>query len=252
MKPINFTALSKIIGKTMTKYSPEILLGFGIAGMVVTTITAVRVTPKAVRIVEELSKEEKPTKGEIVKATWKLYLPSLITGVLSTACLIGSNSVNVRRNAALAAAYTLSESALSEYKTKVIETIGDKKEKEIIDSIAQDKVEKNPVTKNEVIFTGKGETLCYDSICGRYFHSDRSKIERVENEINRRLLTEDYISLNDFYYELGLEETEKGDLLGWNVNDGLIRTTFSSRIADDGTPCLVMLFSVGPKYKYDR
>lgn len=254
MKAINFSTLSKTIGTTMTKYSPEILLGFGIAGMVATTITAVKATPKAVKIIESLAEEneEKPTKSEIVKATWKLYLPSVITGALSVACLIGSNSVNVRRNAALAAAYTLSESALKEYKGKVLETIGEKKEKEIVDAIAQDRINANPVSKNEVIFTGSGDTMCYDPIGGRYFHSDRTKIERAEIEINRRLLVEDYISLNEFYYELGLEGTDKGELLGWNVNDGKFETRFSSRLSDNGTPCLVLTFDVGPKYKYDR
>lgn len=254
MKSINLPAISRSVGRTMARYSPEILMGLGIAGMVVSTVTAVKATPKAMKIIESLSeeKEEKLTKTEVVKTTWQLYLPSVITGALSIACLIGSNSINVRRNAALAAAYTLSESALKEYKGKVLETIGEKKEKEIVDAIAQDRVNANPVSKNEVIFTGSGDTLCYDPIGGRYFHSDRTKIERAEIEINRRLLVEDYISLNEFYYELGLEGTEKGELLGWNVNDGKFETRFSSRLSDSGTPCLVLMFDVGPKYKYDR
>lgn len=235
------------------KHSPEILTGIGIAGMITTTVMAVRATPKALILIEERKEEigaEKLEAMDMVKTTWACYIPAAITGTLSVACLIGASSVNARRNAALATAYTLSESALKDYQGKVIEMFGEKKNEAVKDAVAKDKVEKNPVVTREVIITEKGNTLCYDSISGRYFKSDIEKIKKAECELNRQMLDDMYVSLNDFYYEIGLDNVKLGDELGWNVDSGYIDLSFSSQLASDGTPCLVIDYSVAPRYDY--
>ena len=235
------------------KHSPEILTGIGIAGMITTTVMAVRATPKALILIEERKEEigaEKLEAMDMVKTTWACYIPAAITGTLSVACLIGASSVNARRNAALATAYTLSESALKDYQGKVIEMFGEKKNEAVKDAVAKDKVEKNPVVTREVIITEKGNTLCYDAISGRYFKSDIEKIKKAECELNRQMLDDMYVSLNDFYYEIGLDSVKLGDELGWNVDNGYIDLSFSSQLASDGTPCLVIDYSVAPRYDY--
>lgn len=235
------------------KHSPEILTGIGIAGMITTTVMAVRATPKALILIEERKEEigaEKLEAMDMVKTTWACYIPAAITGTLSVACLIGASSVNARRNAALATAYTLSESALKDYQGKVIEMFGEKKNEAVKDAVAKDKVEKNPVVTREVIITEKGNTLCYDAISGRYFKSDIEKIKKAECELNRQMLGDMYVSLNDFYYEIGLDSVKLGDELGWNVDSGYIDLSFSSQLASDGTPCLVIDYSVAPRYDY--
>ena len=235
------------------KHSPEILTGIGIAGMLTTTVMAVRATPKALILIEERKEEigaEKLEAMDMVKTTWACYIPAAITGTLSVACLIGASSVNARRNAALATAYTLSESALKDYQGKVIDMFGEKKNEAVKDAVAKDKVEKNPVVTREVIITEKGNTLCYDAISGRYFKSDIEKIKKAECELNRQMLDDMYVSLNDFYYEIGLDSVKLGDELGWNVDSGYIDLSFSSQLARDGTPCLVIDYSVAPRYDY--
>lgn len=235
------------------KHSPEILTGIGIAGMITTTVMAVRATPKALILIEERKEEigaEKLEAMDMVRTTWACYIPAAITGTLSVVCLIGANSVNARRNAALATVYTLSESALKDYQGKVIEMFGEKKNETVKDAMAKDKVEKNPVVTREVIITEKGNTLCYDAISGRYFKSDIEKIKKAECELNRQILDDMYVSLNDFYYEIGLDSVKLGDELGWNVDSGYIDLSFSSQLASDGTPCLVIDYSVAPRYDY--
>lgn len=235
------------------KHSPEILTGIGIAGMITTTVMAVRATPKALILIEERKEEigaEKLEAMDMVRTTWACYIPAAITGTLSVACLIGASSVNARRNAALATAYTLSESALKDYQGKVIEMFGEKKNEAVKDAMAKDKVEKNPVVTREVIITEKGNTLCYDAISGRYFKSDIEKIKKAECELNRQILDDMYVSLNDFYYEIGLDSVKLGDELGWNVDSGYIDLSFSSQLASDGTPCLIIDYSVAPRYDY--
>lgn len=267
MRKLNISNLAKSIQTSVSKHSPEILTGFGITGLVTTTIMAVRATPKALYLLnEDLENQGLATIDyhtdrrfsdyfnllDMAKLTWTCYIPAVITGGLSVICLIGASSVNARRNAAFATAYTLSESALKEYQEKVVEHIGEKKEQAVRDAIAKDKLEQDPVTNREVIITDKGNTLCYDALSGRYFKSDIDKIKKAINEINRNLLGDMYVSLNDFYYELGLDNTKLGDDLGWNVNNGLIDLNFSSQLASDGTPCLVINYQVAPRYDYDR
>ena len=233
MNKSNLSKIVKGIRTSISKHSPEILTGIGIAGMITTTIMAVRATPKALILIEEKKEEidvDKLTPIELIKTTWTCYIPAAITGGLSIICLIGASSVNARRNAALATAYTLSESALKEYQEKVIETIGEKKEQSVRDSIAKDRIKRDPVTSKEVIITERGNTLCYDVISGRYFKSDIDKLKKVENELNRRMRDEMYISLNEFYYEIGLKPIGIGDDLGWNIDHGYIELNFSSQL----------------------
>ena len=258
MIKLNVTDFVNNVKSVAARHSPEILMGFGIAGMITTTVLAVQATPKAIQICEVLKDEyveefdEEPTKFDYVKATWKCYVPSAVICAASIACLVGSSKISMGRNAALATAYKLSETALNEYKTKVIETIGERKEQDMRNKIDADRVYKNPVSQREVIITGKGHTLCYDALSGRYFESDIDHIKRAENDLNHRLLREMYLSLNEFYDILGLAHTTVGDNLGWKTEDGLIEIEFSSQIADDGRPCIVIDYSIVPKYGYDK
>lgn len=253
MNKPNISKVIKSVRTSASKHSPEILTGIGIAGLVVTTVMAVRATPKALILIEDRKKELREdtlTPVETVKAAWSCYVPAALTGTVSIACLIGANSVNTRRNAALATAYTLSESALKEYQEKVVETIGEKKEQSVRDAIAKDKLEQNPVTNREIIITDKGDTLCFDAVSGRYFKSDIEKLKKAVNELNRQMRDEMYISLNEFYYEIGLSGISIGDDLGWNIDNGYIEPRFSSQLAEDGTPCLVIGYCVEPRYDY--
>lgn len=254
MSTSKIAAVFESVGAAVRKHSPEILTGIGIAGMIMTTVLAVKDTPKALRLIEktEAEKGEKLTVKETVKTTWKCYIPAAVTGTISVACLVGASSVNLRRNAALATAYKLSETALTEYRDKVVETIGEKKEKTVREAIAKDKLEKDPVDKKEIIITGGGNTRCYDMLCGRYFESSREKLERVVNVLNRRLLDEMYISLNEFYNEVGLDDVAAGHELGWHIDQGkgIIELEFSSILDSSSTPCLAVGFYTPPKYNF--
>lgn len=255
MNKESVTNFFKGIQNEISKHSPEILTGLGIAGMIGTTVLAVKATKPALKVLEEKEEEkgEELTKVEVVKATWKYYIPAAVTGTVSTACLIGANSVNARRNAALATAYQISSNALNEYKEKVVETIGEKKEKTVRDKIAQDKVDKTTPESSTIIVTGNGKTLCYDPQFNQYFESSIDVIKNAVTEMNHRMITlgEEYISLNDFYDELGIDRLEIGDELGWNIGrDGKLDITYSSTISKNNQPCVVIHYTIAPKYDY--
>lgn len=253
MSKVNMAAIMKGVQAALTKHSPEILTGIGIAGMITTTILAVKSTPKALDLIEDKKEElgyehdEHLPAAETIKATWKCYVPAVVTCTTSVACLIGASSVNSRRNAALTAAYNLSTTALSEYKEKVIETVGEKKEKAIRDKVAEENLNKNPARQPAIVITGNGNTRCFDMITKRRFVSDIDTMNRIANELNSRMLRgDDYVSLNEFYYELGLDGCIIGDELGWHVGTGLIELDFSSQLDTDNVPCIVVDFVYPP------
>ena len=245
----------KDVQRTVGKHSPEILTGIGIMGLLSTTVIAVRVTPRALELMRERHEElnldcdqRLPIK-ETIKATWKCYVPALATCVTSTACIVWASSKHLKRNAALAAAYKLSESAFTEYREKVAETFGAKKEESVRDKLAQDKVDKTTIGPNEVIITGNGETLCMDYESGRIFKSDIDKIKKSINELNRQMLLNEYVSLNDFYDEVGLSHTEIGYTVGWRIDKGYVEEHLSATI-HEGKPCIVVSFVNPPTYGY--
>ena len=250
-----FAGLFSSVSTAVRKHSPEILTGLGIAGMVGTTVLAVKATPKAIQLIDNMKEEkaeldEEVTKIDCVKAVWKCYIPAAITCAASATCLIGASSVNAKRNAAITAAYEISRTALADYKEAVVETIGEKKAKEVQETVAKKQVESEPAVEQHILITEDGDTLCYDTISGRYFKTDVNKIDKAQNELNRRLMDEMYISLNEFFYELGLPQTKIGNELGWNINDGLIDLVKSSTLTEDGKPCLVIDYCVAPRYGY--
>ena len=249
---LNFAKAIKDAQRLAAKHSPEILMGIGIGGMITTTILAVRATPKAVRLMEDAKKEQEVEKLkplDTVKATWKCYIPAAVTGVGSVACLICSQKVNAKRNAALAAAYKLSETALTEYREQVVETFGEAKEKVIHEKIAEKQIEAAPITEHEIIRTKRGTTRCYDPLSDRYFYSDLELIRRAENTINEHLLHSicGEATINDFYDELDLPHTDLGDRMGWNT-DMLVKLHIGSMVANDGKPVIVMGHEHPPRY----
>ena len=260
MNKVNVAKLFKDVQAVVSKHTPELLTGIGIAGMITTTVLAVKATPKALKLIEskkeelEMEPTDKLKPIETVKTTWKCYIPAAITGATSVACLVGASSVNARRNAALATAYNLSATALSEYKEKVVETVGEKKEREIRDKVAEEQVKKNPVNNSAIVVTNKGGTRFMDSITKRRFTSDIETIKQIANRLNRQMINgQDYVSLNEFYYELGLEGCDVGDELGWNVTRGLIELPEPPHavVDTDGVPCIVLEYEVAPKRGYN-
>lgn len=259
MKSSALTSIVSSVWKATRKHSPEILTALGIAGFATSTVMAVRVTPKALEKVRRDSRQHHDgdpyayTKKEAVASAWKYYAPSVGVGLSSAACLIFATTTNLRRNAALAAAYSISETTLRDYQAKTLELVGTEKEHEIRDAVMKERVERAPIPSNNVFVTGKGETLCYDPWSDRTFKSDPDTIVKIANMLSRELLDSGSVSLNDFYYELGLPDTKAGEKLGWRVESGraLIDPLFSGQLTKDQQPCLAIDFTIAPSYGFD-
>lgn len=252
---MNLNDLGKEIGCILKRRTPEILIGCGITGFISSTILAAKAKPNADKhIAEKKEKTNKKTLSVLDKASavWKDYAPSAALIVVSSACIIGASSIHTKRNAALATVYNLTETAFVKYQNKVAEVLGDKKEKEIRDRIHTDELSENKYSEQKLIVTNRGDCVIYDRYSGRYFTSTIQNIRKAENKINKQLLTDGYASLNDLYFELGLEPIKAGDDIGWNINKYDLDIYFGSQLMDNDEPCVVMDFVSGPVLDFDK
>lgn len=122
------------------KNGATILTCLGAAGVIATAVTAVKATPKAMFLLNEARKEkgEPLTKLEVVKVAGPLYIPSILIGVSSIACIVGSNVLNKQKQAALVSAYTMLDQSYKEYKNKVIELYGDETDKAVEEELVKE------------------------------------------------------------------------------------------------------------------
>lgn len=232
----------------------------GVVGTLATAYLAGRATVDAVRIVDaedearlhEITHPEEdvpvPFK-EVVRLTWKLYIPALSTAAVTVTCIILANHIGTRRAAALAAAYSISEKAFDEYRAKIREKVGEKQEREFRDELAQERVLRNPPPAN-VVVPGALEVLCYDEFSNRWFPGSMENIKRGENNINWKLIHHDRASLNEWYSEVGLDPVQYGERVGWTAMRKLeIGTT--SVLRADGVPAISIHFSYDPDPMFD-
>ena len=162
MKKFNLPGVMKNIELGLKKHSPQILIGFGVAGMVGATVLAVAATPKAMKLIEEKKEEEGKdhlTPLETIQTTWKCYIPTAIMTLASAGFIIGSCAISTRRYAALGAAYKVIATGYNEYKNKVVETVGEEKAKEINTKVSQEKINNNPPQKQKIILIIKVQKL---------------------------------------------------------------------------------------------
>lgn len=243
------------------KNLPTILTIVGVVSTVGAVVAAIRATPEATRLISEAKREkiEDPcstdisevelTKREIVKVVWKCYIPTATAVCMSAGCMIYANSINLKRNAALATLCTATDMAYREYRNKVSETLGEAADKTVRDAIAKDKLDKHPLSEAKVS-TKLGDTKCFETWSGRYFDHDVEKIKHAINEFNRRVIIDGFASLNDFYYDIGLDNVKNGDDIGWKPDTGLLEIAWSAQLTDDGQPCVVLDFVTIPKPDY--
>lgn len=251
--PVNIQNGLRILSKTLTKQSPTIFTGVAIAGVPAVIYLTIKGTTEAHKLIEReqwekakamnSTKPEPLTKKETVRLVWKCYIPTFALSTLTIASIVATHKIHSGREVALATAYALTDRTLKEYRNKVVEVLGERKEEKIQDAIAQDKINQNPKSQSKVIVTGHGDVDFYDAICGRYFKGNIEYIRKVQNDLNQQILGgEGYKTLNDLYYEMGLPSVEIGKNMGWDYKHDLINIYFSAKITDDGNPCNVMGF----------
>lgn len=231
--------IQKVLHKSglyFRKYSPVALSCVASVGVVVTTVAAVKATPKALNLIRADSRRNHDgdpyayTKKEAVASAWKCYIPAVALGASTIACIMGANALNRRQQAALTSAYALLNSSYKKYKEKLKELYGEEAHNAIIDSIVSEKCKDVSISAtggwyNSSLDFGEGmepeiTRTFYDSFSRRYFETTIAKVIEAEYHLNRNFMFAGTIPLNDFYEFLGLEKTELGDTVGWSSVNG--------------------------------
>jgi|SRR5690242_6407929 len=257
---MNFGEWVKRLGRITADNSPTILTALGAAGAVTTAFLTAKATFKVARILEEDENEARVRTGDHgyefnrmakLKKSWPHYIPAIGVGCMTVGCIIMANGISTRRAAGLATAFALSERAFDEYKDKVVEKLGDSKERDLRDEIAQDRITKTS-NLGDTIIVGEGSVLCFESFTGRYFLSSMEELKKAQNNVNYKVLNDNYASLTDFYNEIeSLARTSYSDEVGWNT-DRLLELVFSATITEGGKPCIVVDYHVSPIREYFR
>lgn len=245
--------------RTFTRHhSTEILTGTGVVGVISTAY----LSAKAALDLDEHCREHtnwslrdrwaNGSKKRTLKDAVPFFSAPVLSGALTITSIVGANRVAANQTAVIAGAYALSEKALDEYRSSVKRSLGEEKVRGVEEKVAQTKLQKDPIQQNFVFLTGNGEDLCYDSISGRYFRSSVEAMRKAENDVNHELFNDTWVSLNRLYDFLGLEHIKLGEELGWST-DNLLQLAFSTQLATDNTPCVVLNYVVDPKldpYRY--
>lgn len=212
--------LTKACARFLRKHGGTILAVAASVGVVATAIETGRATTKAKHLLavdealrtynedEQGIVEESPTKKEIVQTCWKAYVPAVILGGGTIACILGSNALNKKQIASLTAGYMALGKAYQEYRREVAEHVGAEHEKEIYKDAQS-------VLKEPTSDMVEDKLLCYEPISKRYFHATETALLEAFYSLNRDFALNGYASMNDLYNYLGLDYIPEGDLKGW-------------------------------------
>lgn len=260
---MNQTKFLKSIKHSLKKSSPLILTCIGACGVAVTAVSAVKATPKAIKLIDKETKKkgEKLTPFEVVKATWTCYIYPTIIGASTILCIFSANALNKKQQAVLTSAYALINQKYKDYANKVKELYGEETHKRIIEELAVEKakdvsiITPGLIESSSIDFEDEDEEprLFYDSFSERYFESTISKVLQAEYYLNRNFCLGWIPSVNDFYDFLGLEHTEIGDEIGWTNSNGdyywIDFNHFKAKF-DDGLECWVIETEIPPSADY--
>ena len=240
------------------KHSPEILAGVGVVGVVASTVMACKATMKLNDILEE-SKETRDKIKEVesnpryeeeyshedakkdltinytqtAMKIAKLYAPAVILGSASLGCLLASNDILRKRNAALSAAYMTVDKSFKEYRQRVVDRFGEEVEKEIRYNIKAEEVTSTVVAEDgsETTITETVKTMD-PNLYSDYakFFDEASPYWQKDPEYNLMFLKSQQqyatdllrargrLFLNEVYDMLGIEKTKAGQIVGWVYN----------------------------------
>lgn len=254
----------KSVWNAAGKHAPTLLIIVAGGSAISSVVSAVKATPKALVLLEQKKKqiahdedipleEVELTVPEVIKTTWKCYAPSAVLLFLSLGCMAGSAHISAQRELGWAALYSATKKASDAYERQVVNRIGSKENDEIKNEVYKEQLRTDPIGNNNITKTEYGNYLCFDPLSGRYFSNDIEHIRRVVNELNRVMIGSffGYVSLNEFYQNIGLDPVELGYESGWNT-DELIDIEYSTMLASDDQPCLVLKYQTYPHYNYNK
>ena len=240
------------------KHSPEILAGVGVIGVITSGVMACKATMKLNDILEESAETREKIKEVEANPRYeseytpedakkdlrincmqtgikiaKLYAPAVVLGSASLGCLLASNDILRKRNAALSAAYMTVDKSFKEYRSRVAERFGEEVEKEIRYNIKAQEIETTVASEDGSETTVKETVKTMDpNLYSDYakFFDEASPYWQKDPEYNLMFLKSQQqyandllrargrLFLNEVYEMIGIDKTKAGQIVGWVYN----------------------------------
>lgn len=248
------------VGFAVKKHSPEILVVAGTVGVVTSAVMACKATTKASAILEQTKSQindinevaknpeyrdqytEKDYKKDITTVYAqtgvqfvKLYGPSVLLGVASLACIIGSHNILRKRNAAIVAAYATVDGSFKDYRKRVVERFGKELDHELKNNIKAKQIEETITNEDGTTQTVtttvnvvnpndhySDYSRCFDETCLGWTRDAEYNLMFLRQQqayANDKLQAQGYLYLNDVYKMLGIPASKAGQVVGWVYNE---------------------------------
>jgi hypothetical protein len=183
------------------------------------------------------------------------YIPAVAAGVVTTGCILAGQRITAKElaGATALAGYLAKrsgklESLVKENNPQVLNEFKQQEAQNLTD--AQKGVLKEEVGKLRTIEMSKhkGTLRCLEGYSGRIFYSTQEAVEEAERKLNDAFKRGIYISYNDFYDFLGIEQTHFGAQFGWAPSEDYYEwrceepIEFANTVVemDDGEPLLLI------------
>lgn len=234
-----------------------------VAGVIVTTALAIAATPKAQKVLKEkqinlaeIKKEEYlPAAKEIVP----VYIPCILAGAGTIACIISANRMSAKQQMVLAGAYAALGKSAVKYKDKVKELFGSDADERVREEIAKDAANDKVQEACTVGYKEPEKLLFYDEYSDQYFERTLVEVLDAEYYLNKKFITNGEVSLHEFYELLGIDTTPFAKNIGWSTDAGLtyygyqwIDIEHQLTKIDGDLVCYVLVFAANPTADYQN
>ena len=183
------------LGKAIEGNLPAIFTGVAIGGVFLTGAAGYFAAKKTDKVIATVKDEgcAEPTL-EIIKRSWKYYVPVAAAAGVTIGAVIGLNVEHKKAYAALLAAYTTSQGDLKSLKDEVKQLLGDEKAKELEDNLAESKIKDAYADKAARDILGKDDPhkveKIIDKVTGAEFMCSKVAIVAAADMVNQMLASE--------------------------------------------------------------
>lgn len=247
----------------------KVLTGITIFGLTVSTLMAFRTGTKAGRIMDSVKKDwaeagsDKELKKEIIEdVAFEIGPPAIATAIifgLTIACCVKNHKLNSATIAKFSTIAGIATKQITDINEELIDTLGEKRAKQISDKAYQrrwNKEHPNKGSEIKYIYDCGGDVFCGDTFCNVYFTSTHERLNQAIENLSYQCSVEGKVNLNDLLMKIGVDYIPICDSVVWterslrfevdNFGNRIPRlpiytTTF---IAWNGKPCIGLRYDV--------
>ena len=247
-------------------HGSTVLTILSVSSAIATPILSAMATPKALQAIKEAEEQHyedyirdvDPDDGieyiplttfQKVKVGIKHYITTIGVGLIGIVSSIGARAKDAKAINNITTAYNILSTSAQLFEQKVAENVTPDKLNKIRAAVAEEEIKGIEPPRQLYLESGDDKIAWFkDQFSKRFFRATTVKLETARNEINNTMLNEGFVSLNEWYIQLGLDPIDFGWDIGWHatIPGELMGFHVEYAAMDDGTPCGLVQFNVEP------